>query len=135
MFCYRVYQMTIQTINVWNQKKNSTHMFYSLNKTDILLILNMLYLQAEDIMIDCTISSWCWDIKAFKHEILKPKKFEKILRNKPVIYTLILGNKNEDVAASIIPYKVAVYTDVFFKENAGKLSEHEEGDHIIKLNE
>ena len=51
-----------------------------------------------------------------------------------MIYTLILSNKNEDVAASIIPHKIADYTDVFSKENAGKLSEYKGGDHIIELN-
>ena len=35
----------------------------------------------------------------------------------------------------MIFYKIADYTDVFFKENARKLPEHEKGDHIIKLNE
>ena len=52
-----------------------------------------------------------------------------------MIYTLILSNRNEDVTASIISQEVTDYTDVFFKENAGKLSEHEGGDHIIELNE
>ena len=86
-------------------------------------------------MIDCTTSSWHWNVKAFKHKIFKPKKFEKILKNKPVIYALILSNKNEDVMTSIIPHKIINYTDVFFKENAEKLSEHERGNHIIELNE
>ena len=52
-----------------------------------------------------------------------------------MVYALILGNKNEDIVASIIPYEIADYTDVFFKENAGKLSEHGEGDHVIDLDE
>ena len=86
-------------------------------------------------MIDCDTLLWHWNVEASKHEILKPKKFEKILRNEPVIYALILGNKNEDIVTLIIFCEVAAYTDVFFKENAEKLSEHEKGDHIIKLNE
>ena len=86
-------------------------------------------------MIDCTILSWCWGVEAPKHEILKPKKFGKILRNKPVVYALILSNKNEDITASMIFCKVASYTDVFSKENAGKLSEYKGGDHVIELNE
>ena len=86
-------------------------------------------------MIDCVTSLWHWDVEAPKHEILKSKKFEKILRNESVVYALILGNKNEDIVTSVIPCEIATYTDVFFKENAGKLSEHEGGDHIIKLNE
>ena len=56
MFCYRIYQMTIQITNIWNWKKNNIHIFYSLNKTDIFLILNMLYFQIEDIMINCVTS-------------------------------------------------------------------------------
>ena len=52
-----------------------------------------------------------------------------------MIYTLILGNKNENVITSMILCKITDYTDVFFKENAEKLSEHEGDDHIIKLNE
>ena len=52
-----------------------------------------------------------------------------------MIYALILGNKNEDVTALIISHEVISYTDVFSKKNAGKLSEYEEGDHVIKLNE
>ena len=135
MFCYRAYQATIQTTDIWSQKKNNTHTFYSLNKTGVSLILDMFYFQAEDIMIDCITLSWHWSIEAPKHKILKLKKFEKILRNKPVIYTLILSNKNENVVTLIIFYKIIIYTDVFFKENAEKLSEHEEGDHAIKLNE
>ena len=51
------------------------------------------------------------------------------------MYALILDNKNKDVAASIIFYEITVYTDVFFKENAEKLSKHKKGDHIIELNE
>ena len=51
-----------------------------------------------------------------------------------MIYALILSNKNEDIAASIIFHKIVNYTNIFFKENAGKLPEHEEDDHIIKLN-
>ena len=86
-------------------------------------------------MIDCTTSLWCWNVETLKHEILKPKKFEKILKNKPVVYTLILSNKNENVAALIIFYKIITYTDVFFKKNAEKLLKHEKGDYIIELNE
>ena len=52
-----------------------------------------------------------------------------------MIYTLILSNKNEDVTASIILCKITDYTDVFFKENAEKLLEHEGDDHVIELNE
>ena len=86
-------------------------------------------------MIDCATSLWHWDVKAFKHEILKSKKFEKILKNKLIIYILILNNKNEDVITLIILYKVISYINVFFKKNAEKLSEHERGNHIIELNE
>ena len=95
----------------------------------------MLYLQTESIIIDCTTSLWHWDVKASKHEILKPKKFKKILKNKSVIYALILSNKNENIAALIIFYEVANYTDIFFKENAGKLLEYEKNDYVIELNE
>ena len=94
----------------------------------------MPYLQAEGIMIDCTTSSWHWGVKAPKHEILKPKKFGKILRNEPVIYALILGNKNEDIITLMISYEIANYTDVFFKKNTGKLPEHRESNHAIELN-
>ena len=52
-----------------------------------------------------------------------------------MIYALILDNKNEDVAALIIPCEIITYTDVFSKENAEKLPKHEEGNHAIKLNE
>ena len=52
-----------------------------------------------------------------------------------MIYTLILGNKNEDITTLMIFYKIVNYTDVFSKENAGKFSEHEGSDHIIELNE
>ena len=52
-----------------------------------------------------------------------------------MIYTLILSNKNEDITALIIFYKIINYTDVFFKKNAEKLSEHERGNYIIELNE
>ena len=34
----------------------------------------------------------------------------------------------------MIFYKIINYIDVFFKKNAEKLSEHKEGDYIIKLN-
>ena len=135
MVCYGAYQVTIWAMNVWDWGKNSIYTFYSLNKTGVSLILDMLYLQAEGIMIDCTTSLWCWGVEAFKYEILKPKKFGKILRNEPVIYALILGNKNEDVAASIISCEIIVYIDVFFKENAGKLLKYKEGNHAIELNE
>ena len=86
-------------------------------------------------MIDYAILLWHWDVEAFKHKILKPKKFEKILKNKPVIYALILSNKNEDITTSIIFHEIAGYTDVFFKKKAEKLSKYKEGDYIIKLNE
>ena len=86
-------------------------------------------------MIDCATSLWHWNVKAPKHEILKPKKFRKILKNKPVIYTLILSNKNEDIITSIILCEIINYTDVFFKKNIRKLSEYEESDHTIELNE
>ena len=52
-----------------------------------------------------------------------------------MIYILILSNKNEDIAVSIIFHKVINYTDVFFKENAGKLLKHEKDDYVIDLNE
>ena len=102
VFCYSIYQVTIWAMNVWGWEKNNTYTFYSLNKTGVPFILNMLYFWAEGIMIDCVTSLWCWDVEAPKHEILKPKKFEKILRNEPVVYVLILGNKNENVTALII---------------------------------
>ena len=102
VFCYSTYQMIIWAIDAWDQKKNSIYIFYFLNKTDVSLILNMLYLWAEDIMIDYTTLLWCWDVEAPKYEILKPKKFGKILRNEPVVYTLILSNKNENITALII---------------------------------
>ena len=135
MFCYDIYQVTIQVINVWNQKKNNTHTFYSLNKTGVSFILDMFYLQAEDIIINCATLLWYWNVKAFKYEIFKLKKFEKILRNKPVVYTLILGNKNENITILIILYEITDYTDVFFKENAEKLPEYKEDDYAIELNE
>ena len=135
MFYYDIYQVTIQATNVWDQEKNNTHIFYSLNKTGVSLILDMLYLWAEGIIIDCITSLWCWNVEAPKHEILKPKKFKKILRNKSVVYALILSNKNEDIITSMILYEIADYTDVFFKKNAEKLSEHKGDDHAIKLNE
>ena len=52
-----------------------------------------------------------------------------------MIYALILNNKNEDITTSIIFCEIVDYTDVFFKKNAEKLSEHKKGDYIIKLNE
>ena len=52
-----------------------------------------------------------------------------------MIYALILGNKNEDVVTLIIFCEIADYTDVFFKKNAGKLSEYKGSDYIINLNE
>ena len=85
-------------------------------------------------MIDCITSLWCWSVKASKHEILKLKKFEKILRNEPVIYALILGNKNEDIITLMIFCEIINYIDVFFKKNAEKFPEHRGGDHVIELN-
>ena len=122
-------------MNVWGWEKNSIHIFYFLNKINVSFIFNMFYFQTEGIMIDCATSLWCWNVEAFKHEIFKFKKFEKILRNEPVIYALILNNKNEDITALIIFYKIIDYTDVFFKENAEKLSEYEKDNHAIELNE
>ena len=52
-----------------------------------------------------------------------------------MIYALILSNKNEDVTAPMIFCEIADYINVFFKKNTKKLSEHEEGDHVIELNE
>ena len=52
-----------------------------------------------------------------------------------MIYALILSNKNEDIITLIIFCKITDYTDVFFKKNAGKLSEYEEDDYTIELNE
>ena len=135
MFCYGVYQMIIQAMNTWDQEKNSIYTFYFLDKTGVPLILDMFYFQVEGIVINCITSLWCWGVKAPKHEILKPKKFRKILRNEPIIYALILSNKNENITALMIFHKIIDYTDVFFKENAEKLPEHEEGDHVIELNE
>ena len=51
-----------------------------------------------------------------------------------MIYVLILGNKNEDITVSMILCKITDYTDVFFKKNAEKLSEHKGDDHVIELN-
>ena len=51
-----------------------------------------------------------------------------------MIYALILDNKNEDIIILIIFHKIINYTDVFFKENAEKLSKHKGSDHVIKLN-
>ena len=127
--------MIIWATNAWDQKKNSIHIFYSLNKTNISLILNISYLQTEDIIINYITSSWYWGIKALKHEIFKPKKFEKILKNKPVVYALILGNKNEDITTLIIFYEIINYTDVFSKKNVRKLPKHKKGNHVIELNE
>ena len=59
VFCYNVYQMIIWTTDVWNQKKNSIHTFYSLNKISVSFILNILYLQTESIIINCITLSWC----------------------------------------------------------------------------
>ena len=59
MFCYNVYQIIIQTTNVWDWEKNNTNIFYSLNKTGISFILNMFYLQIENIMINYAILLWC----------------------------------------------------------------------------
>ena len=115
--------------------KKNIYIFYFLNKVDVSFILSMLYCWAEDIIIDCATLLWHWSVEASKHEILKPKKFEKILRNEPVIYALILSNKNENIAALIIFYEIIAYTDVFFKKNAEKLSEYEKDNHAIDLNE
>ena len=52
-----------------------------------------------------------------------------------MIYTLILNNKNENVAVLIIFYKIISYTNVFFKKNIKKLLEYKKDDHIIELNE
>ena len=52
-----------------------------------------------------------------------------------MIYALILSNKNENVTALMIFYKIINYTNVFFKENAEKLLKHEKGDYAIELNE
>ena len=52
-----------------------------------------------------------------------------------MIYALILNNKNEDIIILIIFCEVIDYTDVFFKKNAEKLSEHKKNDYIIELNE
>ena len=62
----------------------------------------MFYLQTEDIMINYIILLWHWNVEAFKYEIFKPKKFRKILRNEPVVYILILSNKNENVAVDYV---------------------------------
>ena len=51
-----------------------------------------------------------------------------------MVYTLILSNKNKDVTISIIFCKIISYTDVFFKENAEKLSKNKKGDYVIELN-
>ena len=85
-------------------------------------------------MIDCITLLWCWNVEALKHEILKLKKFKKILRNELIIYILILSNKNENVIVSMILYKIIDYINVFFKKNAEKLPEYEEDDYVIKLN-
>ena len=52
-----------------------------------------------------------------------------------MIYALILGNKNENVETLMISHKITIYINVFFKKNAEKLSEYEEDDYIIELNE
>ena len=44
MFCYDIYQVTIQATDAWGWEKNSIYIFYSLNKTGIPLILNISYL-------------------------------------------------------------------------------------------
>ena len=52
-----------------------------------------------------------------------------------MIHTLILSNKNENIAALIIFCEIINYINVFFKKNAEKLSKHKEDDHVIELNE
>ena len=52
-----------------------------------------------------------------------------------MIYTLILNNKNENVTALMIFYKIINYTNVFFKKIAEKFPEYKEGNHAIELNE
>ena len=51
------------------------------------------------------------------------------------MYTLILSNKNKNVVILIILCKITNYTDVFFKKNAEKLSEHKKDGYVIELNE
>ena len=86
-------------------------------------------------MIDCITLLWYWNVKALKYEIFKLKKFRKILRNKLIVYALILGNKNKNITTLMIFYKVISYTDVFFKKNAEKLLEYKENNYAIELNE
>ena len=47
VYCFEVYQVRYQLIDIWEQSQNCEHIFYILNKAESALILELSALKAE----------------------------------------------------------------------------------------
>ncbi len=153
VYCYDVYKMCYRLRDSWSIKKKDISIFYTINKKESSLILNILNIQFKRIWIDMIARTWCFNMNEYAFELFFTQAFAKVLHDKSTVYALVMINV---VKESIIKHQVKAmnnvtscitnalktqtllielkeYEDVFLIKSVDKLLLHEDHDHAIKI--
>ena len=122
---------------------NCEHIFYTLNKNESELILDLSALKKKQIKIDCEIWEWCFRIKLQSLSLKESSEiFEQSLRKESMICALLwvqsvfISVCLQDIElTSTISVSYSDYADVFLKKEASQLFTHEKHDYAIEINE
>ena len=122
---------------------NCEHIFYTLDKNDAELILDLSALEKKQIKIDCEMWEWCFRIKLQSLSLKESSEdFEQSLRKESMICALLwvqsvfISVHLQDIKLTLtISVSYSDYADVFLKKEVSWLSAHEKHDHTIEINE
>ena len=122
---------------------NCEHIFYTLDKNEFKLILDLLTLEKKQIKIDCEMWEWCFEIELQSLSLKESSEdFEQSLKKESMICALLwvqsvfISVCLQDIKLTLtISVSYSNYADVFLKNEVSWLSAHEKHDHTIEINE
>ena len=143
-YCFEVYWVRYQLINIWEQSQNCEHIFYTLNKVESALILELLTLKAECIQIDCRTKTWCFNIENRSMKVQFSAEFAQKIQNELTVYAILWAESADSVELTVhicntgiisaLLKKYNDYADMFSEENADLLLTYKISDYAINLN-
>ena len=135
--CYDVYELIYWIIDFWKQNRKCTILLYSVNFTNLDLILKISIFAKHDILINSQTKSWRFKIQSKKLKISKSKNFVNIFESKHQIFVFVCvgvtaTNKKINQKLHILK-QMKNYKKFFDNEKIEMLFKQHDENHVINL--
>jgi hypothetical protein len=136
-YCYEAYEISLRLKDSWGRTQEVTLICYGMIDAVPEVTLGMPGLKKARVLIDCEEKAWRWKLEDIPLILESPRDFAESLQQETRIFALVASiqapSQRGDSDLPALPRQLEDYREVFSTVEAGKLPQHQWGDHPIDL--